>query len=1052
MLKKKFLVLAIIGLFIGAGVIQNITLNVTAHDPPETEWSRVFGGSGYDVGYSVIETSDNSFLLAGLTKSYGNGDSDGWLIKTDSDGNEIWNKTFGGVSQDCFLSIDETSDNGFIIAGSTMSYGAGDNDVWLIKTDSDGNEIWSRTFGGTGYDFASSVKQTIDSGFILTGVKGHAYGSGELWLIKTDDSGIMEWDKTFDAPGQDIGNSVQQTSDGGYIIGGEKGLSATKKDLWVIKTDEHGNELWNVSFDGGGKDVCHSIQETTDGGYIITGIKNSADYLWLIKINDVGVMQWDKTFGVGGKDYGTSVIQTGDGGYIVTGSTGSGDLWIIKTDEDGDESWSKALGEGPIDKGFSIIQTEDSNYIILGFTESYGSGGRDVWLIKLKGEPGSTPVQNPYEIPNKVPVEDRVRFYEGNEPGLSYPSRFVPLTQQDFVNSKMSKEDILYILNIAYQFEKEISGNKYEHDLSNIYIVRDSTWNKNGFFAGWNFDPPVIAIGTERNFIEPDGFSSWPELFHEMGHIFSDNAIGDNGHHLGEISGYTSNILKETTACMYASYVCHELISSYQIYNIPNELKEIFEQQYHEEVYGKNGQGGQEGGYKKYTQGYEYCCGEIWPEKTYFDKFIKRICGSSDNNCDQRALYTQQTADFVYIEKAIEQDDYSSMEEYMEIIKNIKDEEEIDILKYDGDDSEKMELSRRHRASLYVAAVSNGLKLDMRPIYKDLNFPIDDSLFYYYYNDRDIASDRTSWFENPWFKGLEIDERIQNGIIQMEVPGGEDRDWGVHGYIWDEDSWDNDIDECIFRSIKQDENVDMYLYGMENTYAKIPDKYSAVALIQGDIWDSNPDWFCPESLPVSDNEIFIDIWLKKGESVKLCEKAKDGRIMYAINIWLKDSSIEVKNSEDHSNLMVLDLIFYLGENDKPDLFFDNNGFHYQTYVGEILKENEWKEYSFNLNDYIKKAIDKATSGDVDGAIRDYDIEKMTLEQAEILIELVHAKGELTVGGFDLYYYPKIEITEIELEEESNDFFDIPSTSTPGFEILFLLIAIVAVMLIKRRMK
>jgi len=403
---RKTLVLAVICLFIGAGVIQNITLNVTAYDPPETEWNRVFGGSGCDEGYSVIETSDNSFLLAGVTTSYGNGDYDGWLIKTDSDGNEIWNKTFGGISQDQFLSIDKTSDNGFIVAGSTKSYGAGDNDVWLIKTDSDGNEIWNRTFGGMGYDFACSVQQTIDSGFILTGVKDHALGMGELWLIKTDNGGIMEWNKTFDAPGQDIGNSVQQTSDGGYIIGGEKGLSVTLKDLWVIKTDADGNEIWNVSFDGGGKDVAESIQETIDGGYIITGFKKFGSYegdLWLIKINDTGVMQWDKTFGEGGgRDMGHSVVQTTDGGYIVAGRKGmyninTGDLWIIKTDEYGNMTWDIILGESPIDVGRSIIQIEDGGYIILGFTESYGSGGRDFWLIKVaKGRPDFVYVDDNY--------------------------------------------------------------------------------------------------------------------------------------------------------------------------------------------------------------------------------------------------------------------------------------------------------------------------------------------------------------------------------------------------------------------------------------------------------------------------------------------------------------------------------------------------------------------------------------------------------------------------------------------------------------------------------
>jgi len=367
-------------------------------------WETTFGGASADVGESVQQTTDGGYIITGLTHSYGNGYgySDVYLLKTDVYGVEQWSQTLGGTNYEAGYSIQQTTDGGYIITGGKGGGNGNSEDVYLIKTDVNGVELWSQTFGGTGQDYCFSVQQTTDGGYVITGdTDSYGNGSYDVYLIKTDVNGVELWSQTFGGPYYDEGKSVQQTTDGGYIITGTTGEWGFG-NVYLIKTDGSGIEQWSQTFGASTvNDWGQSVQQTTDGGYIITGGKgggngNSED-VYLIKTDGSGIEQWSQTFGGTGSGAGGSVQQTTDGGYIITGYTtsfgnGSRDVYLIKTDGSGIEQWSQTFGGTDDDEGKSVQQTTDGGYIITGTTGGWGF--RNVYLIKTDANGNATSTFN----------------------------------------------------------------------------------------------------------------------------------------------------------------------------------------------------------------------------------------------------------------------------------------------------------------------------------------------------------------------------------------------------------------------------------------------------------------------------------------------------------------------------------------------------------------------------------------------------------------------------------------------------------------------------------
>ncbi|MBI4646045.1 MAG: T9SS type A sorting domain-containing protein [Bacteroidia bacterium] len=358
----------------------------------QVTFHRTIGGAGRDEAYCIKNTSDNGFIVTGYTNSFGEGGNDIYVVKITDDGSFQWSKTYGGIGDEIAYSLEQTSDGGYLITGTTNSVGAGQNDIFLIKTDSSGNIEWNKTYGDiNGYtEEGYSVKATNDGGFIIAG----SVGSG--LLIKVDATGNIQWNKYYQQTYTDnhFIMDVFSTDDGNYIVAGTReGGGGNTGDFLLMKLDNMGSVLWSKTYGGSNFDGAVDFTQTDDGGYIIVGetysFGNSPVYI--VKTDSVGNMLWDKILD-DASDIETcrSIECTSDGGYIITGgitgASGIFDAYLLKINSSGSIQWSKRYENFNISiEGYSAKQSLDNGYIFVINDELYGFGNFDFHIIKTNG-------------------------------------------------------------------------------------------------------------------------------------------------------------------------------------------------------------------------------------------------------------------------------------------------------------------------------------------------------------------------------------------------------------------------------------------------------------------------------------------------------------------------------------------------------------------------------------------------------------------------------------------------------------------------------------------
>jgi hypothetical protein len=326
------------------------------------QWNQTYDRrTANDKAYSVLQAADGGFVLAGHTSWSWAGGSDMWLVKTDANGVAQWNQAYGGPGDDGADSVLQTADGGFVLAGHTSSYGAGGSDMWLVKTDANGVAQWNQTYGGPGGDRDSSILQTAEGGYILAGnTDSYGTGEGDMWLVKTDAQGVAQWNQTYGGISWDYAYSVLQTADGGFVLAGStNSYGAGLADMWLVKTDAQGVPQWNQAYGGTEGDRADSVLQTADGGFVLAGSTISywagawSYNMWLVKTDANGVAQWNQTCGGPGDDWAYSVLQTADGGFVLAGSTsplwpGGSKMWLVKISAKKDSKGAPGLDALPL--------------------------------------------------------------------------------------------------------------------------------------------------------------------------------------------------------------------------------------------------------------------------------------------------------------------------------------------------------------------------------------------------------------------------------------------------------------------------------------------------------------------------------------------------------------------------------------------------------------------------------------------------------------------------------------------------------------------------------
>jgi hypothetical protein len=423
----------------------------------QIKFERVFGGTGYDYGNSVIQTYNSGYAVVGSTTSFGSGNTDMYLLITNSMGVALDQKTYGGINVDQGFSVKETSDSGLVIAGYTNSFGHGGYDMYVIKTDKNYNTVWTKTYGGPDWDFAYSIEQTpSDGGYIIAG-STYSYGSGneDMFLVKINSFGDTLWTRTYGGAGDDEARSVKPTIDGGYILtGNTKSFGDPNGDMFIVKTDMNGDTAWTHKYQGPLDDNSYDVIQSNSGTeYIIGGETKTASLGFqgaILKLDISGTQTgFTSIYGSTADDGIRAITQTADGRFVTMGYTNSygaglSDFAFYIEKPIGTFVGSKTYGGTKIDKGYCIKGTNDGGFIICGTALSY-STFEHIYLIKTDSTGSSSgTVINTVTGINSPNIKTNNTFLAYPNPANDLVS--VQISSKDFLNSKSIKISINDVL------------------------------------------------------------------------------------------------------------------------------------------------------------------------------------------------------------------------------------------------------------------------------------------------------------------------------------------------------------------------------------------------------------------------------------------------------------------------------------------------------------------------------------------------------------------------------------------------------------------------------
>ncbi|RJP78108.1 MAG: T9SS C-terminal target domain-containing protein [Candidatus Zixiibacteriota bacterium] len=362
---------------------------------PVSAWTQALGGACRDAAWCLELTGDGGCLLAGEYQAAATDCVDVLLLRTDAAGDSLWSVLYGGAATDVAYGMAGTPDGGYAILGQTASYGAGSNDLWLLRTDSLGALLWQRTYGGPDDDGAYHICTLEDGGFIIAAwSRDDSLGTSDAWLIRTDAQGEVLWDRRFGGPADDFGFSVLPVPAGGYLFFcTSHSFGQGNGDWWIIRTDAQGDSLWSRTYGTPHRERARDLLPCSDGGFLLLGygqMEGRPDYdVWLMRTDAQGDSLWARTYGGLGYDEGWCLQEISGGRLLIAGWTqsfGAGleDAWLVCCDTLGNLDWHYTVGGPGCDFGFKARPTPDGGYLLTGMTHSFGSGDPDVLLARLE--------------------------------------------------------------------------------------------------------------------------------------------------------------------------------------------------------------------------------------------------------------------------------------------------------------------------------------------------------------------------------------------------------------------------------------------------------------------------------------------------------------------------------------------------------------------------------------------------------------------------------------------------------------------------------------------